>query len=66
MMAGVISLCGDSGVCRDCVENKNAIHDFSIQAGKFGGGDSASMIVAGDLFIPLGKFLLGFGGSDAL
>jgi hypothetical protein len=58
---------GDCGDCRQGVENKKyPFHDFPIQAGKLGGGDSASVEMPGDLFLTLGEFLAGFRGADAV
>jgi hypothetical protein len=58
---------GDSGVCPDCVENKKySFHYFPIQAGKLGGGDSASVVMPGYLFLTLGEFLASLGGADAV
>ena len=63
----VESWCGDCGVCRDCVENKKyPLHDFSIEAGKLGGGNRASVEMPGDLFLTLGEFLASLGGADAV
>ena len=58
---------GQCGVCPDRVENKKyPFHDFSIQAGKLGGGDGSGVIVAGDLFLPGGEFFAGGSGADAV
>lgn len=58
---------GDCGVCRDSVENKRHLfHYFYVEAGKLGGGDSASMIVPGDFFLPLGEVLASLSGADTV
>jgi len=63
----VFSWRGDSGVCVQVVEKKKySIHDYSIQAGKLGGGDSASMIVTGNLRFLGGEFFAGGSGADSV
>ena len=58
---------GDCGDCRQGVENKKyPLHDFSIEAGKLGGGNHASVEMPGNLFLTLGEFLASLGGADAV